>query len=140
MLANSLVNSNVLTFTQTQSRKAEEQKIFALRKFLGIVETELVRKFLVYISILCITYSEQQKYSTRHNLHHLVRFYLVQLAIPSSTGYKNTTRVITLPCRHKDVTDLKIIDVQLFKCDISVGSQTRITSVGDRGFTNTLQD
>ena len=28
----------------------------------------------------------------------------------------------------------------LFKCDIWIGSQTRITAVGNRGFTNTLQN
>ena len=28
----------------------------------------------------------------------------------------------------------------LFKCDISIGSQTRVNAVGDRGFTNTLED
>ena len=28
----------------------------------------------------------------------------------------------------------------LFKCDIWIGSQTRITALGNRGFTNTLQN
>ena len=43
----------------------------------------------------CIIYSEQQKYPTPYNLLRIARFSSVQLAIPSSTRYKNTARVVT---------------------------------------------
>lgn len=42
--------------------------------------------------LIDITYSEQQKYATRYKLFGIAHFYLVQLAIPSSTRYKNTTK------------------------------------------------
>ena len=45
--------------------------------------------------LLRITYFEQQKYSTPDDLLRIARFYSVQPAIPSNTRYKNTARVVT---------------------------------------------
>ena len=80
-------------------------KVAALRSFSKITSLRLLLNrgnVLLHMSarnskniLLCITYFEQQKYSTPDDLLRIARFYSVQPAIPSNTRYKNTARVVT---------------------------------------------